>query len=285
MIRYLGYLICFAQLGCALVPRSYAKDGAAASPNPQELVRAVVGNELRNSEKDHTHWMYRDHDVEPGKNIVKECVETSGGQLCRVLERDGHVLTPQEQEQEKQHIHDVINNPAEQRKKQKAQQEDDRKAAELMNMLPSGFLYQYDGEEGDYTRLKFQPNPDFSPPSHEAMVFHCMSGTMLVDRRQKRLADLKGTLIRNVDFGWGMLGRLNKGGTFEVKRQDVGEDHWITTLLDVHIHGKALFFKTINAEQHEVTEAFKRVPDRLTLTQGASMLETPGLQASAKAGQ
>jgi len=82
-----------------------------------------------------------------------------------------------------------------------------------------------------------------------------------------------------------MLGRLNKGGTFEVKREDVGEGHWVTTLLNVHIYGKALFFKTINAEQREVTDNFKRVPDRLTLAQGATMLETPGLQASAKAGQ
>ena len=286
MIRNLGYLICLAGLACAIIPRSYAAEPAAApSGNPQQLIRTVVGNELRSSEKDHSHWMYRDHDIEPAKNVVKECVDTSGGQLCRVLERDGHVLTPQEQEQEKKHIHDVVTNPAEQKKKQKAQQEDDRKAAELVNMLPSGFLYQYDGEQGGYTRLKFQPNPDFSPPSHEATVFHCMAGIMLIDRHQKRLADMKGTLIRNVDFGWGMLGRLNKGGTFEVKREDVGDGHWVTTLLDVHIHGKALFFKTINAEQHEVTENFKRVPDRLTLMQGASLLETPHSWAGAKAGK
>jgi hypothetical protein len=286
MIRYWGCLLGFAGLALAIVPHLYAAETAAAvSSNPQQLVRTVVGNELRNTQNDHSHWMYRDHDIEPAKNVVKACVETSAGQLCRVLERDGHVLTSQEQEEEKQHIHNVVSNPAEQKKKQKAQQDDDRKAAELVNMLPTGFLYQYDGEEGDYTRLKFQPNPDFSPPSREAAVFHCMAGTILIDRRQKRLAGMKGTLIRNVDFGWGMLGRLNKGGTFEVKRQDVGDDHWVTTLLDVHIRGKALFFKTINAEQHEVTEAFKRVPDRLTLAQGASMLETPRLQASAKAGK
>jgi hypothetical protein len=286
MIRYCRYVVYLALLACAIVPRLYAADSAAvAFTNPQQLVRAMVANELRSSEKDHSHWMYRDHDLEPDKNVVKECVDTNGGQLCRVLERDGHVLTSQEQEQEKQHIRDAVGNPAEQKKKQKAQQDDDRKAAELVNMLPNGFLYQYDGEQDGYTRLKFQPNPDFSPPSREASVFHCMAGIILIDRRQKRLADMKGTLIRNVDFGWGMLGRLNKGGTFEVKRQDVGTGHWITTLLDVHIRGKALFFKTINAEQHEVTDNFKRVPDRLSLAQGASMLETPGLQASAKAGQ
>jgi hypothetical protein len=286
MIRYSRYLIFFAALVCANVPSLYAAEPAAAAPaNLQQLVRAVVGNELRSADRDHSHWMYRDRDIEPAKNVVKECIDTNSGQLCRLLERDGHVLTPQEQEQEKKHIHDIVTNPAEQKKKQKAQQEDDRKTSELVNMLPTGFLYQYDGEEGAYTRLKFQPNPDFSPPSHEATVFHCMSGTMLIDRRQQRLADMKGTLIRNVDFGWGMLGRLNRGGTFEVRRQDVGAGHWMTTLLDVHIHGKALFFKTINAEQRAVTDEFKRVPDRLTLAQGASMLETPVFQAGAKAGK
>lgn len=253
--------------------------------NPQDLVRAVVWNELRSSEKDHSHWMYRDHDVEPGKNVVKECVETSAGQLCRLLERDGHVLSEAERQQDIAHVQELVKNPSEQKKKQKAQQEDDRKAAELVNMLPSGFLYQYDGEEGGYTRLKFHPNPDFAPPSHEAAVFHCMSGTILVDRREKRLADMKGILIRNVDFGWGMLGRLNKGGTFEVRRQDVGEGHWVTTLLDVHIRGKALFFKNINAEQHEEDAHFKRVSDKLTLAEGASMLESPGGQSGAKAGK
>jgi hypothetical protein len=64
----------------------------------------------------------------------------------------------------------------------------------------------------------------------------------------------------------------------------VGGGHWVNTLLDVHIHGKALFFKTINAEQHEVDEKFKRVPDHLTLEAGASLLEAAGLEASAKTG-
>jgi hypothetical protein len=287
MIRYsrLSYL-ALPVLWCLGTQISVAKGEpvTAASADPQQLVRVVVSNELRASESDHSHWMYRDHDVEPAKDIVKECVETSAGQICRVLERGGHMLTPEEREQEKHHIAELVKNPSEQKKKQKEHQEDDRKAAELVNMLPHGFLYQYDGEEGNYIRLRFRPNPDFTPPSREATVFHCMAGTMLIDRRQLRLADMKGTLIRNVDFGWGVLGRLIKGGTFEVKREDVGEGHWVSTMLDVHIHGKALFFKTINAEQHEVDENFKRVPDHLTLEAGASMLETSGLQASATTG-
>jgi hypothetical protein len=273
-------------LACLSVQWCFAGDPAAvAKRNPEQLVRAVVGNELRASEQDHSHWMYRDHDVEPGKNIVQECVETAAGEICRMLERDGHGLAQQERQQEKNHLQQLVKDSSEQKKKQKAQQEDDRKAAELMNMLPHGFLYEYAGEVGDNIRLKFRPNPNFDPPSHEAMVFHCMAGTMLIDPRAQRLADMQGTLIRNVEFGWGLLGRLMKGGTFEVRRQDVGGGHWVNTLLDVHIHGKALFFKTISADQHQSDEDFRRVPDHLTLAEGASMLETPNLQASSRSGK
>ncbi|MBV9481697.1 MAG: hypothetical protein JO249_13230 [Acidobacteria bacterium] len=280
---YFRFLACLAFALClAALPSPAAGEPAAAASDPQQLVRAVVGNELRASETDHSHWMYRDHDVEPAKNVVRTCVDTSGGQICRVIERDGHVLTREEQNEEKAHLEQLVKNPTDQKKKQKEQKDDDRKAAELVNMLPHGFLYHYDGKEGNYIRLKFEPNPNFNPPSREATVFHAMAGTMLIDPRQQRLADMKGTLIRSVDFGWGLLGRLNKGGTFEVKRKDVGGGHWVNTLLDVHIHGKALFFKTINAEQRELQEDFKRVPDRLSLAQGVSMLETPGLQASTK---
>ena len=286
-MNWYSRLIILALVPCVAAQVSTAGDPplAAAVRDPQQLVRAVVANEMRSSEQDHTHWMFRDHDVEPATNVVKECVETSAGQICRELERDGHALTAEQREQEKSHIQELIHNPSEQKKRQKEHQEDDRKAAEMVNMLPHGFLYQYDGEQGDYIRLKFQPNPDFNPPSREAMVFHCMAGTMLIDRQQQRLASMKGTLIRNVEFGWGVLGRLAKGGTFEVRRQNVGDGHWVSTLLDVHIHGKALFFKTINAEQHQVDENFRRVPDRLSLAEGALLLDGPKLSAVAKAGK
>ncbi len=288
MNKYSRPLFCVAVLLVLCAPAQLCRAGdpsaAAPSANPQKLVRAVVWNELRASEKDNSHWMYRDHDVEPGKNVVRECVQTSSGQLCRVLERNGLALTPAEQEQEREHIQQVVKNPTLEKKKQKAAQDDDRKATELMNMLPHGFVYHYDGEQDGCIRLKFEPNPDFDPASREAAVFHAMAGTMLIDSRQTRLADMKGTLMHNVDFGWGLLGRLSKGGTFEVHRQDVGGGHWITTLLDVHIHGKALFFKTINAEQHQEDKDFKRVPDNLTLAQGALMLEAPSI-GGAKAGK
>jgi hypothetical protein len=228
--------------------------------------------------------MFRQHHVDPAKNVVEECVQTKDGDICRHLAEDGHPLNEAEQQQERKRINTLLNNTEQERKAQNAKDHDGDEALRLLKMLPDAFCYQYDGQDGQYLRLKFQPNPDFTPPTREARVFHAMAGTILVDPNAKRLAELKGKLIKDVDFGWGLLGHLYQGGSFQVKRQDVGEGHWDITLLDVNIHGKALFFHTINAQQREVTTDYKKVADNLNLAQGASMLFSPNLQAKATAG-
>ena len=241
--------------------------------DPQQLIREVVDHEVQTDNADHSHWRYKQIHTDPSKNVVRECVDTRQGTICKRVAEGGHALTPAEQKAEQHRIQNLLNNPAEQRKEQKARREDGDRALQMLKMLPDAFRYYYDGEEGNLIRLKFEPNPDFNPPNREARVFHSMSGFIWVDREHKRLIQLKGRLTRDVKFGGGLLGHLDSGGTFEVKREDVGGGHWDTILLDVNIHGKVLFFKTINAEQHEVTENFKRVPDDLTLAQGASLLQ------------
>jgi hypothetical protein len=84
---------------------------------------------------------------------------------------------------------------------------------------------------------------------------------------------LRGQLVRDVTFGWGILGRLHKGGVFDVRQDEVAAGHWKLTILDVHITGKALFFKTIGEQQHEERRDFREVPSDLTLVQAMEMLK------------
>ena len=49
----------------------------------------------------------------------------------------------------------------------------------------------------------------------------------------------------------GLLGRLNKGGTFSVTQSRVGDDHWEIVSLDVRMAGRAVNFKTINVRQKQ----------------------------------
>ncbi len=61
------------------------------------------------------------------------------------------------------------------------------------------------------------------------MVFTGMQGEMLVDETACRLAKIDGTLFKEVNFGWGILGRLYKGGRFFVEQAEVTPSHWDTT--------------------------------------------------------
>ncbi len=228
--------------------------------------------------------MYREHHLDPNKDLLQECVQTAQGDICRHLAEWGQPLTGAAEQREEKRIHSLIDNPGQEQKLQKAKSHDADEALRLLKTLPDAFDYSYDGQEGECVRLKFEPNPNFDPPTREARVFHAMAGTVLVDPKANRLVELRGKLIKDVDFGWGLLGHLYQGGTFLVKREDVGEGHWDTVLLDVEIHGKALFFHTINAQQKDVTSDYRKVSDTLTLAQGVSMLFSPNLQVTAAAG-
>lgn len=245
----------------------------AQEKSAQALVQSIVTNELAADANDHSRWMYLDKNNASGENMVKLVVETSGGNVSKTIEIDGHPLTHQQQEANEQKMQRFVTDPALRQKQKHDQEKDDNQAAALTKMLPDAFLWRIVSVQGDDTTLAFRPNPKFNPPTRAARVFAAMQGTMVVNTKQKRIQSLKGTLINNVEFGWfGILGKLYKGGTFYVQRQDVGGGVWEITSTHIHINGHALIFKTISENQDEEKSHFKRAPESITPGQAEKML-------------
>jgi hypothetical protein len=109
-----------------------------------------------------------------------------------------------------------------------------------------------------------------------------MSGELWVDARYKRLAELDGRLNENVDFGYGILGRLYKGGWFQLKRTQASTTDWKTERLEVHMSGRAMLFKTIARETSETRGGFVPVPAGMNLAQGIAFLDQSGRQTEAE---
>jgi hypothetical protein len=252
----------------------------AAQENPQQLVQETIQNEL-NGSRHPNYWMYRDDDTVSGKNKVERVVETPQCWFRWLISTNGQPPNAEEQQQQEAKINSLVTDESARQKSRAAVEQDSHKAENLMKMLPNAFLYSYDGEQNGNIRLKFRPNPQFSPPSNAAKVFHNMQGVLLINKREKRLAGMDGTLMQNVDFGWGILGKLDKGGTFRVQQSEVGPHDWEMTRLDVHIHGRALFFHTISQDQTENMTEFEPVPKNISLAQAASLAEHGNLNASA----
>ena len=89
----------------------------------------------------------------------------------------------------------------------------------------------------------------------------------MIDPQYKRLVALNGQMIERVEFGYDLLGYINKGGAFAIHRQRVSPTHWKTDLIDIHVSGRVLLFRTVDKEQYEVRSGFRAVSESMTLEQ------------------
>jgi hypothetical protein len=242
------------------------------TPNPNQLARLVVGNELQAEIKDQSHWLFRLQTYKPGgAKETDEVVETKDGDLKRPLLINGRPVPKAEADRR---LEQLVHDRDALQKSLKDKNEDTERSQELLKMLPDAFTFKYGVRRGRLLELKFSPKPSFKPPNREAEVFHAMEGSIWVDPKRSRLEEISGHLIHEVKFGDGLLGHLDPGGTFDVKQANVARGYWELTVLNVQMKGKALFFKTIAVEQKYSRSHFKRVPDDLTVEKGIEILRS-----------
>lgn len=236
--------------------RQGARSSLETHLDADQLAREVVQNELKAQVDDKSLWKYRELSQKDGKVELWEVVETRDGEVHRVLSVNGQPLTGKRREQEDERLQNVLSDPDRFREEQKDRDHDAEQERQLMEMLPEAFQYRYAGTKDGDIILRFKPNPAFHPSNHESEVFHHMEGTLLVDRRGNRMAGLEGTLTSPVKFWGGLLGHLDKGGTFVVRQNDVGAGHWEMTDLSVQMDGKALFSKRSRCGKRKSTLTF-----------------------------
>jgi len=246
-----------------------------------QLVREVVYNEL-NDHHGHSYWRYWIERHTSRETRLEDQIETADGPIARLSMSNGRPLSADAEAQEQARLERLLTSPVEQEKHRRAYEEDESRIGRIVALLPDAFLYNYDGEENGCHRLSFRPNPEYPPHSIEARVFHAMSGTLWVDARYKRLARLDGHVEDNLDFGYGILGRLYKGGWFQLRRTQVSATDWKTERLEVHICGRALLVKSFARETSEVRGGFAPVPAGMNLTQGMAMLNRIEARSPAK---
>lgn len=260
-----------------------AQTAVAQSPqqrSPLDTVKNVIYNEMHPSAANNIHWKYRLEKTSGPRQETRTVVETQSGSLDRLMAVAGKPLTGAQEANEAKRILRFSHSPDEQRKAEEARRKDAEQCNTFLRMIPDAFVFEYAGESGNAAKLNFKPNPHFQPPSREGKVLQQMAGEMWVDVRQQRLISISGQLTNEVKFGGGLLGHLEKGGRFIVKRAEIAPGDFELTELTVNMQGKALLFKSIAVQQKEVHSNFERMPDELSLADAANVLLKKTLIAS-----
>lgn len=232
----------------------------------KQLVQQAVNSELAVHKADRSLWMY--HEIESKPPLIAEqwVAQTAQGDVIRVVQRNGSPVSPEDQRKQ---VQGFLHDSAAQAQQRADTQHDDEQAASLLKLLPVAFLWTETSRNQATSTFHFKPDPNFQPPTRQARVFAAMEGDLTVDNRQQRIQEINGRLIHDVNFGWGLLGKLNSGGTFQLLRQEIGEGVWHHTETHLHIQGHALLFKSISQDEDDVKTSWEPEPDNLTLDQAA----------------
>lgn len=257
------------RFSCAALILSFALAGLASAQNvnpqevnPEQIVKDAAYNELH--ARDNHPFRYTLRKDDNGKITTKEIIETKQGDVARLIAINDQPLSPTADAVEIQRLQNLLAHPELQAHRLKREQADSNRANEMLRLLPTAFIYRYkgmvEGPNGPCYRFSMQPDPNFNPPDRQAQVLHGMAGELWIGQREKRMVRLNVHLIADVEFGWGIFGRLYKGGTILVEQKDVGDNHWEQNLLRLNLRGTILIFKSLVIDTTETESNFEPVP-------------------------
>jgi hypothetical protein len=281
-----GALVAFAiAASMTATTKLPAQDSKTPELPPGELVRVAVANEVAAANHRDALHMFRSRKQTPKGSQTRLYVETTDALAAMLIAVNDQPVTPQQMNAETNHLAWLVNTPDQLQKKHAREKEDEERTMRIVKALPDAFRYQYAGtgnaatglgEAGDQmVKLEFTPNPAYSPPSRVEQVLTGLQGYLLIDTRARRLARIDGTLFREVSFGWGIIGHLDKGGHFLVQQADLGlgDESWGITEINLNVTGKILLFKGLSMATDEVLSDFRKMPENLTFAQGVDMLK------------
>lgn len=247
----------------------------ANAPEVLRIVREASWNEMHSSGPPH-FFRYRSFEQDAKGSTVRLVIETRDGSVARLVEKGGRPLSAADDATEVGRLKNLLANPDIQKQRQKRAHENDNREDELVRMLPDAFLYKDEGivqgPSGPCYRLTFKPNPNFVPPDREGEVFHGMVGELWIDQSQLRIAKIDAHLVADVNFGWGVLGKLYRGGSILEQNADVGDRHWESTALRLRLTGKILMVKSVDFSTNATYTDFHPVPSDTSYRQAVEML-------------
>ena len=233
----------------------------------------------------------------PHGSTTKKICETKDGDVARLVELNGHPLSAADAQNEDARLTELAGDPGKQRRRKQAEDADEGRVLKVLRALPAAFMYQDAGpaelpaakpsdsqsakpDVSPSTRIEkftFKPAPGYSAPDLETQVLTQMAGEIWVDPVHLRVVQLEGHLVQDVDFGWGILGRLNKGGWIVIEQADVGPDlgvdQWRTVHFQMVMSGRVVW-KTRVFDTTEDESGYEPVPAGLGYQKAIEMLRS-----------
>jgi len=190
---------------------------------------------------------------------TRSVIETVEGRADRIVLYGDEPLSPEQNAKQQRRLEKLLSDRNAVKSEMEDQKPELQRRIRMIKAFPKAVLFDYAGRENGLLRFTFRPNPDFSPKDRETQMYRGMEGFVLVEPVQERLVRVEGKLVKDVSFGWGIFGRLYKGGTYEIAQTQLSHGAWRVTTMNVNVRGR-VFFETFRFLRNESNARFRPVP-------------------------
>ena len=259
-------LICV----CALSGQEETKPGAQEQQSAVALINQAAANEVAALQT--TEYLrYRETVEWKWGTETREVITTPEGRADRIVSFNHQPLAPDQAQKQEQRLKKLLSDPDAAHHELEDQKAELKRRIALMKAFPTAFIFTPDGEEDGKLKFSFRPTGSFSPHDRETQIYRGLQGTVWVEPSQKRLTRIDGIVTKNVSFGWGVFGKLYKGGRYMIEQTQIKPDQWQITRLDLDLKVR-VFLSTSRLLRNEANSDFAPVPAGTTYKQALELL-------------
>jgi len=266
--RGLYALFCLALLANTALAQ---KGKRPATADDLALIARAANRELVELE-DPARFQYQERLEWSWGSETRSVIETAEGRADRIVLFDDEPLSPVQQARQQHRLEKLLSDHDALKNELQDQKSETRRRIKVVKAFPEAFFFDFVGRENGLLRFSFRPDPEFSPKDRETQMYRGMEGNVWIEPVQERIVKIQGQLVKDVTFGWGIFGRLNKGGIYEITQTQLSPGTWRITTLNVDMKGKVFLFDSFRFMRRECNSGFRPVSPRMTYQAAAKTL-------------
>jgi hypothetical protein len=214
---------------------------------------------------------------------TRSVIETADGRADRVVLFNGEPLSPEQQAKQEHRLNKLLSDHDAVKNEMKDQKSETQRRVRMVKAFPKAFFFDFAGSEKGLLRFDFRPDPEFSPKDRETQMYRGMKGSVWIEPVQERIVRIEGVVVKDVSFGWGVVGRLYKGGIYEIAQTQLSPGRWRITSMDINLKGKMFLFNSVRFQRKETDSRFQPVSSDMTLREAIQeLLDAPEQERSGK---
>ncbi len=191
-------------------------------------------------------------------------IETPECRADRIVLSNDEPLSPDHQTKEQRRLEKLLSDRDAVKSDLKEQKAETQHRIRMVKAFPKAFFFDFVGREKGLLRFDFRPDPEFSPKDRETQMYRGMEGAVWIEPQQERIVQIQGKLVKDVTFGWGIFGRLKKGGIYEITQTQLSPGRWRITGLNVDVKGRTFLVDTFRVLRKETNSQFQPVSSAMT---------------------